>query len=166
MCRVPDFHQQLPRGPETWNHARQAASLATATTSSTVDRAHAWKEGTGTSTNCSTTCGSRSTARRGIPSWGACLGTSITARQVVTLFEVLWEAHQLVHRLRLRNIEQRHGHKGLDKGLHGVPLNRSCGPPAAPPDTGAAILQRRRRTNRRTLEAMVKLRSPLSRRKM
>ena len=74
MCRVPDFHQLRPRGPEQWHHSQPSAAQCR---DSTTSRKKEGDTTVGTSTNCSTSCGSRSGARCGMVSSRVIVGDSI-----------------------------------------------------------------------------------------
>ena len=73
-------------------------------------------EGTGTSDNCSTICGTVSTARCKMMSWEVILGTWHHSVDVPEHF------HQLAHHQRHRNVKRRHPGRVVGKLLHGVPL--------------------------------------------
>ena len=110
-----------PRGPRTWKHVRTVASLASAliSSSSSAVAAHVEKEGTGTSTNCSASCGTRSDARCGMVSSRVIVGTSITCSATTGSVTKNWTTSDNWSTI----CNHRHGYEGLDDRLHGAAQN-------------------------------------------
>ena len=77
------------------------------------------KEGTGTSTNCSASCGARSDARCGMVSSRVIVGTSITCSATTGSVTKNWTTSDNWSTI----CNHRHGYEGLDDRLHGGPQN-------------------------------------------